>query len=76
MDVVVGIAVPAGGCDHLTKLDLVEGILGPLSRVLDKDAVHLGVRKKGEQREAARADGSFPIKVLTLRAGDRRPLGR
>jgi DNA-binding IclR family transcriptional regulator len=53
---------------------LVENTLVNLGRQTD-DTVMLGARVGDEALCLDCREGSFPIKVLTLRAGDRRPLG-
>lgn len=53
---------------------LIEPTLGSLSRQT-QDTVMLSARVGDEALCLECLEGSFPIKVLTLRAGDRRPLG-
>jgi DNA-binding IclR family transcriptional regulator len=53
---------------------LVADILASLSRQTD-DTVMLSARVGDEALCLECREGTFPIKVLTLRAGDRRPLG-
>ena len=48
-----------------------------MNRIADKtgDTVYLNIRRDHEQVCLDRKDGAFPVKVFTLDAGDRRPLG-
>lgn len=59
------------------RYEIAERIKPYLRRLADKsgDAVYFSVRRGDESVCYGRAEGSYPIKTLTLNVGDRRPLG-
>jgi DNA-binding IclR family transcriptional regulator len=59
------------------RFDLAERVKPHLRRLADKltDTIYFLVRRGDEAICYGRAEGSFPIKTLTLNVGDRRPLG-
>jgi DNA-binding IclR family transcriptional regulator len=68
------IALASAARKRFQLAPLVESILVNLSRQT-QDTVMLGARIGDEAVCLECWEGAFPIKVLTLRAGDRRPLG-
>ena len=63
-----------GAVDRFGLARLVGPALGRLSQ-RTQDTVYLSLRSGDEAICIERREGSFPIKTLTLRVGDRRPLG-
>lgn len=59
------------------RFGLARQAQGALSRLSQRtqDAVYLSLRSGSESVCIDRREGAFPIKTLTLRVGDRRPLG-
>lgn len=59
------------------RFELVGRAMPYLQRLANEtsDTVYLAVRRRDESVCYGRAEGSFPIKTLTLSVGDRRPLG-
>lgn len=69
---IVGWAAEAGNRYSLAQVS--EPALRRLSDAT-QDSIYLMVRDRDEAVCVARQEGSYPIKTLTLKVGDRRPLG-
>lgn len=72
-----GIRLAALGIAAVNRFGLAQRAAPRLRRLaeLSGDTVYLTVRVENEGLCVAREEGSFPIKTLTARPGDRRPLG-
>jgi DNA-binding IclR family transcriptional regulator len=67
-------ALGAAAANRFGLLELAHGHLVELERRCS-DTVYVSIRSSAEAICIDRVEGSFPIKVLTLNIGDRRPLG-
>lgn len=72
-----GVRLAALGIAAVNRFGLAQRAAPHLRRLaeLSGDTVYLTVRVEDEGLCVAREEGSFPIKTLTARPGDRRPLG-
>jgi DNA-binding IclR family transcriptional regulator len=72
-----GIRLAALGAAAGNRFGLARRAQPSLKRLAARtsDTVYLTLRVGGEAMCIAREEGAFPIKTLTLKAGDRRPLG-
>jgi DNA-binding IclR family transcriptional regulator len=72
-----GVRLAALGIAAINRYGLAQRAAPRMRRLaeLSGDTVYLNVRVEDEALCLAREEGSFPIKTLTTRPGDRRPLG-
>lgn len=73
----LGIHVMALGAAAANRFGLARRAAASLTRLAERtaDTVYLTLRIDDEAVCIGRQEGAFPIKTLTLRVGDRRPLG-
>lgn len=72
-----GVRLAALGVSAINRFGLAQRAAPHLQKLADLtgDTVYLSVRVGSESLCLARHEGAFPIKTLTVRPGDRRPLG-
>ena len=72
-----GVRLVAWGTAGANRFGLAERARPAMRRLAERtsDTIYLVLRSGDEAMCIAREEGSFPIKTLTLKIGDRRPLG-